>query len=234
MLRLNKNQMKYIAIIAMLIDHIGMLFIPISTPLGAIMRFIGRLTAPTMSLFIAEGYIHTSDKKKYGIRLFVFAVISQLAYAFMHGYSLARLDFNMIFTLFLAFLSLLCLDRIDNIILKVLLVAMITYVSRLGDWGITAVVWAIMFYLLRDDKNKQAIGFALISGAYFIKTAITYTRMEAAWYSIAVHLGLFLFIPLFYCYNGEGGKKSRFSKWFFYIFYPLHMVILKIIAEYIG
>lgn len=230
---LNKNQMKYIAIIAMLIDHIGMLFVPVSTPLGAIMRFIGRLTAPTMCLFIAEGYTHTSDKRKYGSRLFIFALISQLAYDFMHGHFL-KADFNMIFTLFLAFLALVCVDKIDNITLKFLSVIGITFVSQWGDWGVTAVVWTVMFYLLSEDKNKQAIGFVLISGAYFIKTAIAYMRMDASWYSVAVHLGLFLFIPLLYCYNGEGGKKNRFSKWFFYIFYPLHMVILKIIAEYVG
>ncbi len=198
------------------------------------MRFIGRLTAPTMCLFIAEGYNHTSDKKKYGTRLFIFALISQFAYAFMHGNTVFEADFNMIFTLFLAFLALVSLDKVENTVIKVLLVIAVTVASQWGDWGVTAVVWTVMFYIFREDKNKQAAGFALISGVYFIKTAVKYAMAEQPWYTIAVHLGLFLFIPMLYCYNGEGGKKSKFSKWFFYIFYPLHLIILKLISEYVA
>ena len=83
MLKLNRTQLKYIAALAMLIDHIGAFFIPVTTPIGALCRIIGRLTAPIMCFFLAEGYEHTRSKLKYGIRLLIFALVSQPFYAFL-------------------------------------------------------------------------------------------------------------------------------------------------------
>ena len=59
MLSLNRNQIKYIVILAMLIDHIAWAFVPLASWQGQIMHMIGRLTGPTMAYFIAEGYVHT-------------------------------------------------------------------------------------------------------------------------------------------------------------------------------
>lgn len=81
---LTRNQLKYIAITATVFDHIGMLFIPVTNPVGCIPRIIGRLTAPIMCFFIAEGYFYTGSKKRYGARLFIFACVSQFAYSFAH------------------------------------------------------------------------------------------------------------------------------------------------------
>ena len=66
---MNRNQLKYLVIIAMLIDHIAWVFIPMASVLGQIMHFIGRLTAPTMVYFISEGYYYTHNIKKYALRL---------------------------------------------------------------------------------------------------------------------------------------------------------------------
>ena len=78
--------LKTIAIIAMLIDHIAWAFVPTGTILGQIMHIIGRITAPIMCYFIAEGYYHTHNMKKYALRLAIFALISHIAYNyFMTG-----------------------------------------------------------------------------------------------------------------------------------------------------
>lgn len=68
-LSLNATQIKTIAIIAMLIDHIAWAFIPTNSLLGQIMHCIGRITAPTMCYFIAQGYLHTSSFSRYLRRL---------------------------------------------------------------------------------------------------------------------------------------------------------------------
>ncbi|MBP5222199.1 MAG: hypothetical protein J6Z35_03440, partial [Lachnospiraceae bacterium] len=73
---LNRNQIKYIVIIAMLMDHIAMSFLPPLSVPYQIMRFIGRLTGPTMAYLLAEGYLHTRSVKKYAIRLLVFSLVS--------------------------------------------------------------------------------------------------------------------------------------------------------------
>ena len=117
---MNRNQLKYIAIIAMIIDHIGMFLL--SSGLGdapasqvalyALLRTIGRLTGPLMLFFLTEGYVHTSSKIKYGIRLLVFGIISQIPYALSHYNSLLVADFNVIITLFMTFLMLAAEENI--------------------------------------------------------------------------------------------------------------------------
>ena len=75
---MNRNILKYIAVIAMLCDHISLVFVGMDKPLGVAMRVFGRLTAPIMCYFLVEGYMHTRSKKKYGARLLVFALISDV------------------------------------------------------------------------------------------------------------------------------------------------------------
>ena len=86
---LNSNQIKMIAIIAMTIDHMTWLFFPGYQKIWWIMglHVIGRLTAPIMWFFIAEGFHYTRNVKKYILRLFTFAIISHFAYDFAGGIS---------------------------------------------------------------------------------------------------------------------------------------------------
>lgn len=85
--RLNSNHLKLIAIIAMTIDHFTDLFYP-GFPVEALpitMHLIGRLTAPIMWFFIAEGYHHTRNIGKYIFQLGLFAVVSHFAYCLAFG-----------------------------------------------------------------------------------------------------------------------------------------------------
>lgn len=85
-LNFSAYHLKIIAIFAMLIDHIAWAFVPLESALGQIMHIIGRLTAPIMCFFIAEGFYHTKNIKKYALRLGIFALISHIPYNyFMFG-----------------------------------------------------------------------------------------------------------------------------------------------------
>ena len=78
---INRNTLKYIVIVAMLIDHIAELFeSSIDPTVYHIMRFIGRLTGPTMAFFLAEGAKYTRDIAKYQKRLAIFAAVSWLPF----------------------------------------------------------------------------------------------------------------------------------------------------------
>lgn len=232
-MKLSRNALKYIAAAAMLVDHIGMFFVPVSTPIGCIMRIIGRLTAPIMCMFLAEGYIHTSSKKKYGLRLLIFAVISQFAYAYSHNITLLTPDFNMIFTLFLCFIILLCYDKISNEILKFVAIVACVAVSYFCDWGVIAPMWVLGFYLYRDDKKKQTLAFSAVSVIHVLMCVIFDVTNGYNWYGLLWQLGVFLFIPLLWLYSGENGRKTKFSKWFFYVFYPLHLLVLGLIRIFL-
>lgn len=117
-MKISRKTLKIIAIIAMVIDHTAYLFIR-RADLYFAMRTVGRLTAPIMCFFIAEGYKHTSSKLRYGLRLFIFAVLSQIPYtlAFNHGI-ITLSEQSMIYTLFLGFAAIYIFDNVKNPILK--------------------------------------------------------------------------------------------------------------------
>ena len=102
---LNRNQLKYLVIAAMLIDHIAWAFVPTASLLGQVMHIIGRLTGPTMAYMLAEGYRYTRSVKKYAMRLGIFAVISWLPFSYFESGGI-RPAFGVIYTLFLSLLAI--------------------------------------------------------------------------------------------------------------------------------
>lgn len=213
----------------MVFDHVGMFFIPVTSPIGCIFRIIGRLTAPIMCFFIAEGYFYTRSKRKYGMRLFVFACISQFAYSFVHDQKLFTLDLNMIYTLFLSFLVLLSYDKIENKVLKWFAVAALIALTLPGDWGVIAPLWVLLFWIYRDRPKQKLIAYSFVA-MLTVFADIAFLLMKGFhWYGELWQLGLFLAIPVLMTYNGKNGKSDWFSKWIFYVFYPLHLLVIGII-----
>lgn len=226
---MSRNTLKYIAAAAMLIDHISAFFIPVSTPVGCLMRVIGRLTAPIMCYFVAEGFIHTSSKTKYGTRLFIFAVISQLPYSLANSSNAFR--FNMIFTLFIGFLILYVYEEIKTEPTKSAIILLLFAVAFFSEWSIIAPLWILSFYILRNNKKNSVLSFLLITAIHILLNTVFAIISNQNWYSQLWQAGLLLFIPVIFIYNGKKGDNSAFSKWFFYIFYPLHLFIIAIILN---
>ena len=75
---LNSNQLKLIAVLAMIFDHLLWVIKPgyNNGTIVLLLHLIGRIVAPIFCFFIAEGAYYTKDRKKYLIRLLIFAVIS--------------------------------------------------------------------------------------------------------------------------------------------------------------
>ncbi len=235
---LSADIIKYIAAAAMLIDHIAWCFVDTNTVLGIIMHTIGRITAPIMCYFIAEGYHYTKNVKKYLLRLGIFAVISWIPYNYMEcgvlpfgvngdGWWL-RLMQSVIFTFFLGLLALAAIHK-ETIpkAVRVIIVILLCIVSAIGDWAVLGVVWIILFDRYRGDFKKQAIAFAISS---LILTTLIFivlpgTTLAETLFQYGVLLAL---VPLYF-YNGGKGRGGGFNKWFFYVFYPLHMLLLGLI-----
>ena len=226
---MNRNILKYIAVIAMLSDHIGLVFVGMDNPLGIAMRVFGRLTAPIMCYFLVEGYMHTRSKKKYAARLLVFALISQMPFAYLLAGDITVLKFNMIFTLFLCFMMLLTIEKIESRVLKFILVLMIYSVCDYCDWGVVAPLWVMAFMLCRNDKKKLCFAYALICLFWVVRATTMAVSDGGMWYDGLWQAGTFAFIPVIYLYNGKSGESSKFSKWFFYWFYPVHILIIAVI-----
>lgn len=220
------SELKYIAILAMLIDHVAYLFIHDTPTLYFCMRFVGRITAPVMCFFISEGYHYTRNLKKYFQRMGVFAVISHFAFVFCFSSNKS----SIITTLFLSLLAVHIVNT--DTIKKEFVLPVVIVICRLADlcdWGSQAVIYTLAFELARGNRKNQLIAYGMTACIFKVCPLIV-TIIKGNPYSLAsfANLGIFLPIPLLLLYNGEKGG-GKHTKWVFYIFYPAHLFILGVI-----
>ena len=230
---LNKVQLQYIAIIAMVIDHTAWGFVEFMTPLGYMMHLVGRLTLPIMCFFIAEGFSHTANIRKYVLRMVLFAAVAVIPfYLFFHeeyGYRQ-----NIIFDELLALLALCAIEekRVPKPV-RILMVAGLMCVSALiGGWVIMPIVYALVFHI-ENSFAQKAKKFCLFTVILYVVLFVaitlngTYHLFTYDWNVIQMLylLGFMLaLIPLSF-YNGQRGE-ARFGRYFFYLFYPAHFMVL--------
>lgn len=226
-------QLKVIAIVAMTFDHIAWMWIPIASLSGQCMHIVGRITAPVMCYLLVEGYIHTHNVRRYTLRLGLFAVISAFAFyiyerrAGMTGGGLPSL--GMIYTLFLALLAIRVYDSHFGKMKKRLSIVCLFLLSLLGDWAGIGLIWPLMLYIYKDDKKAQlrllAYTAALFAGLVALDGAVNNPGCP---YIALFQFGMLLAVPIIGAYNGSlGGKRG--GKWFFYVYYPAHMLVICII-----
>jgi len=242
---LNANVIKFIAIIAMTIDHVAWTMYP-GYPhhwLPLTMHVIGRITMPIMCFFVAEGFFHTRNINKYMFRMFLFAFISHFAYKFeWYGFS----DWHAYIPLYygnlgsqtsviwtlawgLVMLRIEYSERIRSTWLKTLLICLICIVSFSGDWSCTASVLVLSFGTNRGHLLRQALWLV------FYVAVFSYTYMPEDLLYATMQLSVVLSIPILALYNGQRGPNPRvnaFMKWFYYVYYPLHLFILGLLRWY--
>jgi hypothetical protein len=223
---LSANQIKWIAIAAMLIDHITWAFIPTYSAWGQILHVIGRITAPTMCFFLAEGYAHTRSVKKYALRLGLFALVSHIPFVlFETGKPLKLFPCSVIYTLFLSLLAIWAWDKIQDKMLRLLAIFALCILSMPGDWMFFDILWALIFWVNRGDFKKQAQYFSILSIGLVLSTIPTAVAKGQAFYADFFQAGVFLSLPILALYNGARGG-GKYSKWTFYLFYPVHLLII--------
>ena len=260
---ISRNGLKYIVILAMLLDHIAH-FIPQSSAWFYILRGFGRLTGPTMAFFLVEGYFHTHDIKKYLLRLGIFALISHIPFVFFETgqfapiwlyegnvtvgnatyFYLTGIDktfaiFNtsVIFTLLLGLLTIWMWDKAKfNIVFKILITIGVMFLSFWGDWCYMDIAFCLIFYFFRKKPVLKWVAFTAIVVLYVFSIFPLHGLwpLECTPKFVPYRFATLLVLPITeFFYSGKGGKKNAFNKWFFYIFYPAHLIILGIIFRLI-
>ena len=229
---MNINQIKYLAVISMLCDHIAYAFLPSSSTIYMVMRLFGRIAAPSMCFVLAQGFMHTSNRKKYFIRLFIFALISQLPFSYFGFGSYTGPMGNVIFTLACAFAIMAVIENINKIgrVPAIVAIVLLLFLSMLSDWLVFAPMFTLSIYLNRNSKDRQALGYLIVSLISFAAGTYFAIKNGQIWQYQFWQLGTVLVIPIIYAYNGKPGSKAAFNKWFFYIFYPAHLMILGILC----
>jgi hypothetical protein len=220
--RMNSFHLKLIAIITMLIDHIGAIMLPHDTMLYLILRCIGRLAFPIFVFLLIEGFQHTRNVQKYLIRLGAFALISEVPFDFaFYGTVLEFSHQNIFFTLFLGLMCIYLMREIEkkyklNFIILNIIYALLTLIFGVAafylktDYGYKGLLLIVAFYIFRNSKLLLTCSLFFISG-YLLKYINVYATIAM--------------IPIAF-YNGQKGKSI---KYIFYIFYPAHLLVLAFI-----
>lgn len=234
---LNRDTIKYIAMFTMLLNHISSIFLERGTFLAELFQDVGYFTAPVMCWFLVEGYQYTRSKKNYAVRLFLFAVLSELPFclAFSHGGEIRFIGLNMLFTLFFCFLILAAEEKISNCFFRVLTQILLVLVTVICDWPLIAAICTIMFSHTSQSRKKAAFSFGAAALLFAFLTygnnSYVFPADEAVWRTFCASLGVIAAGVVLLCfYNGKRAERGRtFSKWFFYLFYPVHLLILALI-----
>lgn len=234
---LNRDTIKYIAMFTMLLNHIATIFLTPGTWLFEFFLAIGYFTAITMIYFLVEGYHYTHSKKAYISRLFVFALISEIPYclAFTTNGVIEFYGLNMLFTLCVCFGILYVLDTTKSKLAKVCLVILGIVISLFCDWALLAPIFTLLFVWARNSEHRTKIAFCLsivIFGAFnFLGGLGRFPLATNMLYALLSVIGMGMAaICIVFFYNGRRMEKGKtFSKWFFYLFYPVHLLILGVL-----
>ncbi len=227
--------LKLLAIITMLIDHVGAVFYPNLI----ILRIIGRISFPIFAFLIAEGFFYTKNAKKYILRLFVFAIITEPIFDLAFFGSFYHPAYNNVLFTFAAAVLILYLvntyslfaphygvDSLRKIFFFALsLLALISTEYFATDYGLVGVLTVLSFYFLRD---KKAICYTLVACLNIFLALILAGKYGFSFVSIIQSFAI-LFIPFILLYNG---KRGRDLKYLFYLFYPVHLLIIGLMKHY--
>lgn len=209
---MSSSQLKILAVVTMLIDHIGAILFP--TVL--FFRIIGRLSFPLFCFLISEGLLYTANLKGYLERLFFFALISEVPYDLaFHGTVYYPQSQNVFFTLFLGLAAISFLHSYlgsrPASALVLALVCVLFAEALHTDYGWFGVMLIIIFYCFKNYRTKGVLIFAVFNTGYGLLTGTV--KLYAALAGFPIFL-----------YNGKKGRLNW--KYFFYAFYPVHLLLL--------
>ncbi|MDD6350778.1 MAG: TraX family protein [Lachnospiraceae bacterium] len=236
-------QLKLLALVTMAIDHIGAVLVeqspyytePSYGSLDSVLRTIGRLAFPLFCFFIVEGFHYTRNRKKYAIRLLIFALVSEIPFDMAFNGSILEGNYNNVgFTLLTGMLSIWVLDTLLNRIRA-------KYEDRMQGrlyegltiGAVLVVVYLLEYFLIKSDYGAAGV-FAIIFLYLFSDRKMLGFAITVVWLGLTCGIIEFAaladLLPLHY-YQGRQGRKM---KYLFYIFYPVHLLILAGIGHALG
>lgn len=236
---LTSNMLRTIAVALMLSDHIW----ATAMSFGNWMTYIGRMAFPIFAFQIAEGFVHTSDFKKYALRLLGFAVITEIPFnLFYSSRWFNPYHQNVLFTLLLGLLAISVIDKVrknitvKNVALSLLWLLLICIASVIGfvDYGFLGMITVVMFYILRDFPFAwlaQLAAMVLINIVFFEGQVFPIEIFGKIFEIPTQGFAVFSLIPI-WLYGGRKGRSNKIMQYGFYAFYPVHMLVLYLIKYF--
>lgn len=219
--------LKLIACICMLLDHIGAVFLH-----GYTLRIIGRLAFPIYCFLIAEGAAHTSNAKKYCLRLFLSALLSELPFDLLFSGSWSWERQNVMFTLLLGCLAAFAMERMHRSPFQIFAALPFALIAELlhTDYGGNGVILIALFSMAKRTPYESFFRFISLACMSF-----TMSVRKIPFLGTEVQIGVFAIgaiLPIL-LYSGKKQTGSRTIQTLFYSFYPCHMLLLWLIKLYI-
>lgn len=237
---MNRNVMKYVAVFTMLLNHIAVVLIPRESVWYWVLTDVGYFAAVTMCYFLVEGCKYTRSVKLYRRRILIFALLSQIPYsmAFAQKGVMEFRNLNMLFTLYLCIWIIQILDSVPDPFVRGLTASVPVLGTALCDWPILAAVYTMLFVWAKESKVRKKITFCI--AAILLGETVFISNRELL--PMRINLlntfgAMFSVLAAGYCilrfYRGKRMEKGgTFSKWFFYVFYPAHLMILAVMRIY--
>lgn len=226
---LSGSALKLIACISMLSDHLAKYYFVRfswanvvwfsiagkSISLLQLMLMFGRFAFPLFAFLLVEGFLNTRNRKKYGLSLFVLALLSEIPFNLMNGNALLFPKQNVMFTLLLGFLAMCSIEYFKGkhwISLVLLLIMFLISRYMQADYRTAGFLFILLMYGLRKEKVIRCVAAPVL------------LQMKAM---------VFLSLLLTCLYNGKRGfVKTPFLKYCFYAFYPFHMLVIYLLAKF--
>jgi len=214
---MNANQIKWVAILTMFVDHIGLFLFP-----GIVeFRLIGRLSFPLFAWLIANGAYHTHSITKYLFRLYIFALLSEFPFLLANRLVVPNFSgLDVLCTLFLGLLAVALIQRTTKKFYWVFITAVFAALAQFlqTDYGGFGVCVMVIFYVFFNDFRRLAI-------AQTIFVFIAFFFLPTYFSGLFEPIGL-LALPLIYLYNNKPGFQT---KYLFYIIYPMQYIVFYLI-----
>lgn len=240
--------LKLMALLTMLWDHISHVYPPVLLlpdlfpdipaelfeALFHASNYIGRIAAPIFLWSIAQGYRHTRDWRKYALRLLVFACLAEWPY-----YLLFENHGNIIFTQLIGLLTLQLMDRGNEKRPRLgyalaAIVVVLSWRVALFEGGGRYILFILAFYLTdRWSVGKKALLWLFLYPSSRWKLLVLCVTEGMRFSNFALNaFGPLLGVGLTFFYNGTKGADRRGLKYLWYVFYPVHLLILGMIQHY--
>ena len=230
---LSASALRLFAMVGMLLDHAWATVVS-----GNFwMTCVGRLVFPIYAFQLAEGFVHTTNQKKYALRLLAVAVVSEIPFNLMvSGSWFFPFHQNTIFTLLLGLWVIWTLEGLKNRTLPLwkgsLCLAGAAVLSILGfvDYGWQGVLTVVLFYLFRQGRWAKP---AQLAGMIVLHVLLMKGQTLPELFDLPLQsLAVLALIPI-WLYNGQKGRGGKALQYAAYLYYPLHMLLLVLLRRVI-
>lgn len=236
--RLSQEALKAIACVSMLLDHIGATIVvdcfyratglekALLAEAYNILHTIGRLAFPIYAFLLVEGTSHTKNPKRYGLRLLIGAILSEIPYDLAFYGSIDWNENSVMITLLLGFVMLMAMNKVPHQWMKPLLVLPVAFAAeKLGtDYGARGIMVIAAFAFTRELPRKHLLQ-ALLLWFIFSPDHLMMLNWLNGFRITAREWAVLAVVPIA-LYGGQKVTKSKVLQWGFYLFYPVHLLVL--------